>query len=286
MAKLGAVVYVAGMLISVPTARGDDIEAPLYTTAYYELSFGVASGGYGFDGAPFAGASIRLYERAGFLAAIPYGVFAGFAGGVAEGAAASQDITTRTYETPTERVTTTTTRTRSAAEVARARAAADAATAVRDVPGHAEIQVHVPHGERRASGVAVTLYPLSLAGRVTIDVGIHVVRLRDDAGPIVASDPGAIARDGTRDFRSIGPSVRAGVLVLRNLIQLEGEAMINAWYWGDDDDPMTATQERRGTVLRGSLALNPLDRVVVRTTAMTRTRFDDLGWSIEAGVRF
>jgi hypothetical protein len=274
-------VSVASVLASIRYAHGDGvIEPPLYTSSYYEVSFGVAAGGYGFEGAPFAGASIRIYERAGFLAGIPYGLFAGVAGGVAEAGASTPKVTTSTYETSTHIVTTTTTRERSPEEIARARAAADAATAIRDVPGHTEIQVYVPQGERRASGVAVSLYPLSFAGRVTLDVGMHVVRLRDDAGPTDG------VRDGTRDFRSIGPSVRLGALVLGNRLQVEGEAMINAWYWGDDDDPMTATQERRGTVLRGCLAFNPLDRVVVRAGANTRTRFDDLGWSLEAGVRF
>lgn len=230
---------------------------------------------------------MRYVERGGWLALLLPAAVVGAASGVTEAAAAQPETTVREYDTTFYHVRETTKRQRTPEEEARMRENARRMGGVHRAPGHAEVDVFFRHADRTASGVAATLYPTSIASDfVSIDLGFHLVRLSDTNGPVDAPAMGPVARDGRRDFRSLGTTLRAGFMAPRNLAELELEAVINLAYWGDDDDPRTPVQERRGSLLRAALSVNPVERVMVRGSAMTRTRFDDLGWSIEAGVRF
>ena len=123
-----------------------------------------------------------------------------------------------------------------------------------------DLQLYRPYGDRTVSGFSWAIYPFSYGARWTIDLGFHWTRLRDDKGPVGASpDPAGVALDGRRRHNSVGMPLRLGWMPW-NRLAFEAEYVWN-WFYDVGDDPQSPEQENKQSVVRGSVTINPIDRL-------------------------
>lgn len=260
----------ASLTAAAMPARAD---VPLLRDNYYEVGPTYQLGGFDFGGRDLGATGIRIYERNGFFGKAIWTV--AIAAAMALGQSDSVYLGS-TYG-PGYRIDYY--RAKSSEELAADAAARDAA-----IQGAAEneyqtdLQIFWPQeGLGTAKGYIFSTYPFSWSfDPVTVDLGFVFADVVGQCGPERTSS------NGKCRYENLGMPLRVSVDIA-SMALLDLQVDLNFYgLFGDEEENRSYAHP-----VRAGLTLHPWQRLYVRGgVTLPNFDFDELGFQLEAGIRF